>query len=293
MTDWDTIAAAIDTATQLRFQLKNHTATGGGWINQTCRIDGQDGRNFFVKLNSSENIAMFCAEAAGLTEIAATHTVHVPKPIAYGIAGRQCYLVMEHLDLTGHGDGHLLGKQLAALHHCSAKQFGFTQDNFIGSTPQQNNWSDDWVYFWRQRRLGYQLQLASENGYGNKLGDLGMKLLETIPDYFDGYSPQPVLLHGDLWGGNHAYLADGTPAIFDPAVYYGDREADIAMTELFGGFSADFRNSYRSAYPLHEGYAKRRNLYNLYHILNHANMFGGSYISQAEGMMRSLLSVIH
>jgi len=291
MTDWDTIAAAIDTATQQPFKLKKQTAIVGGSINQTCRIGGQDGRSFFVKLNSSENIAMYCAEAAGLSEIAATHTVRVPKPIACSDAGKQCYLVLEYLDLTPHGDAHLLGQQLAALHHCHSKQFGFTRDNYIGSTPQQNNWSDDWIEFWRERRLGYQLKLASENGYGDQLDDFGMELLEAMPAYFDGYSPQPVLLHGDLWGGNHAFLADGTPAIFDPAVYYGDRETDIAMTELFGGFSADFYKAYRSEYPLHEGYAMRRDLYNLYHILNHANMFGGGYIRQAEGMMRRLLAI--
>jgi len=292
MTDWDAIAAAIDTATRQPFRLSSHTAIGGGWINQTYHICGQDGRHFFVKINSADKLAMLSAEVAGLSEIAASQTIRVPQPITHGVADKQSYLVLEHLDLNPHGDVRLLGKQLAAMHLVHSARFGFAQDNFIGATQQQNGWSDDWMDFWRERRLKFQLQLASEHGYGERLDDLGIKLLDALPAYFDGYTPQPSLLHGDLWGGNHAYLADGTPAIFDPAAYYGDREADLAMTELFGGYSAEFYTSYRAAYPLHEGYALRRDLYNLYHILNHANMFGGGYVRQAEEMMRRLLAKI-
>jgi fructosamine-3-kinase len=292
MTDWENIAAAIDTSTRQPFRLTSHTAIGGGCINQTYRISGQDGRHFFVKLNSADKLAMFSAEVAGLKEISATQTIRVPKPITHGIAGKLSYLVLEQLELTSRGDAHLLGEQLAAMHHCTGHSFGYSQDNFIGATPQQNGWSDDWMDFWRERRLKFQLLRATENGYGDQLDDLGLKLLDTLPAYFDGYSPQPSLLHGDLWGGNHAFLADGTPAIFDPAVYYGDREADLAMTELFGGYSADFYTAYRAAYPLHEGHALRRDLYNLYHILNHANMFGGGYVRQAEGLMQRLLAKV-
>ncbi|MGC2049144.1 MAG: fructosamine kinase family protein [Gallionella sp.] len=292
MTDWETIAAAIDAATNQPFRLNNHTAVGGGWISQTYHIDGQDGRRYFVKLNSADKLAMFSAEVAGLSEIAATQTIRVPQPITHGVAGKQSFLVLEHLELTSHGDAPLLGKQLAALHRVRSAQFGFAQNNFIGKTPQQNNRSDDWMDFWRERRLKFQLQLASENGYGDQLNDLGTKLLDALPALFAGYSPQPSLLHGDLWGGNHAYLPDGTPAIFDPAVYYGDRECDLAMMELFGGYSADVYTAYRAAFPLHQGYALRRDLYNLYHILNHANIFGGGYVRQAEGMMRRLLAKV-
>jgi len=292
MIAWDTIATAVGTATRQTFRLVGPTAIDGGWINQTYRISSQDGRHFFVKLNSADKHAMFSAEVAGLSEIAATQTIRVPQPITHGIAGNLSYLVLEHLDLTSHGDALLLGKQLAALHRVHSAQFGFAQNNFIGKTPQQNSWLDDWVDFWRERRLKFQLRLASENGYGGQLDDLGMKLLDALPAFFDGYSPQPSLLHGDLWGGNHAYLTDGTPVIFDPAAYYGDREADLAMTELFNGYSADFYTAYRAAYPLHQGYALRRDLYNLYHILNHANMFGGGYVRQAEGMMRRLVAKV-
>lgn len=167
--------------------------------------------------------------------------------------------------------------------------YGYVQDNFIGTTPQPNSWKDNWVDFWREQRLGFQLRLAQENGYGGRLQHLGQKLLDALPAFFAGYTPQPSLLHGDLWSGNHSFLADGTPAVFDPAAYYGDREADLAMTELFGGYPADFYAAYRAAYPLDTGYAVRRDLYNLYHILNHANLFGGGYVRQAEQMMQRLL----
>jgi len=136
------------------------------------------------------------------------------------------------------------------------------------------------------------LNLAARNGYGGSLQRLGENLMDALPAFFTGYSPLPSLLHGDLWSGNHAYLQDGTPTIFDPAIYYGDRECDLAMTELFGGYPADFYAAYRAAYPLHAGSTVRKELYNLYHILNHANLFGGGYASQAERMMQRLLATI-
>jgi fructosamine-3-kinase len=235
---------------------------------------------------------MFVAEAAGLDTIAATNSIRMPHPIAHGIAGNQSYLVLEHHKLNSRGDAKLLGEQLAALHRCSNERFGFKQDNFIGTTPQRNTQTNDWIDFWRDQRLGFQLQLAAENGYAGQLQSLGEKLLEVLPAFFEGYTPQPSLLHGDLWSGNHAFLTDGTPTIFDPAAYYGDRECDLAMTELFGGYPADFYAAYRACWPLDPGYAVRRNLYNLYHILNHANLFGSGYARQAEQMMRSLLAEI-
>ena len=289
MIDWDTIATSISSATRQSIEISSQTAISGGWINQAYHITGKDGRQYFVKINTADKHAMFVSEVAGLGAIAATQTIRVPQPIAHGVAGKQSYLVLEHLVLSPRGDAKLLGKQLAAMHRCTSRSFGFSQDNFIGETQQQNDSSDDWIDFWREQRLKFQLRLASKNGYGDRLDDLGIKLIDALPAYFDDYSPLPSLLHGDLWGGNHAYLPDSTPVIFDPAAYYGDREADLAMSELFGGYSADFYAAYRAAYPLHKGYVLRRDLYNLYHILNHANMFGGNYVRQAEEMMRRLL----
>ncbi|HXU93902.1 MAG TPA: fructosamine kinase family protein [Gallionella sp.] len=289
MTDWAAIAAAISSATGKEFRLAGRRASGGGCINEAYTLDGVDGARYFIKLNDARHHSMFIAETAGLEAIAATDTIRVPQPVTHGICGSHSFLVLEHLALNGHGNARLLGEQLAALHRCTAKQFGFAQDNFIGTTPQPNGWTDDWVTFWRERRLGFQLQFAAKNGLSGQLQRLGEKLLDALPAFFDGYTPQPSLLHGDLWSGNHAYLANGTPALFDPATYHGDRECDLAMTELFGGYGTDFYAAYRASYPLDEGYAVRKELYNLYHILNHANLFGGGYARQAEQMMQGLL----
>ncbi|ADE13093.1 fructosamine kinase family protein [Sideroxydans lithotrophicus] len=286
------LSAAVQAATQRPFAVSNATPVGGGDINAAFSLQGTDGSRYFLKLNDAQHHAMFAAEAAGLDAIAATDTIRVPRPVAHGIAGEQSFLVLEHLELRSRGNAGLLGQQLAALHRCTATRFGFAQDNFIGTTPQPNAWKDDWMVFWRERRLGFQLQIARENGYGGQLQTLGAELLDALPAFFKGYAPQPSLLHGDLWGGNHAFTADGTPTIFDPAVYYGDRECDIAMTELFGGYPADFHAAYSAAWPLDAGYARRRDLYNLYHILNHANLFGGGYARQAEQMVKRLLLLI-
>lgn len=297
MVAWGIVASAISDATHRPFEVHNSTPVVGGCINQTWRVEGRDGSRYFVKLNDAHKLPIpstvlrtgFAAESAGLETIAATKTVRVPQPVTHGTAGQHAFLVLEYLDLNSSGNARLLGEQLAALHRCSADQFGFHQDNTLGETAQPNGWSSDWIFFWRERRLGFQLDLAVRNGYGGKLQEMGHSLMERLPEFFDGYHPVPSLLHGDLWGGNHAFLADGTPVLFDPAPYYGDREADLAMTELFGGFDQDFYAAYRTHYPLNAGYATRKILYNLYHILNHANLFGGGYVRQAEQMMQRLL----
>jgi len=291
MTVWDSVTSAIRDASHCPFTLRNSTPVGGGSINEAFRLEGTDGTCYFLKLNDTQHLPMFVAEAEGLNAIATTNTIRVPRTIAHGSAGGQSYLVLEHLELSSRGDAKLLGEQLAALHRCTGNKYGFSEDNFIGTTPQPNGWTDSWIDFWREQRLGFQLRLAAGNGYSSQLQALGKKLLDALPVFFEGYTPQPSLLHGDLWSGNHAFLVDGTPTIFDPATYYGDRECDLAMTELFGGYPADFYAAYRSAYPLDAGYASRRDLYNLFHILNHANLFGGGYARQAEQIMQKLLAV--
>jgi fructosamine-3-kinase len=286
------LSAAIGDATQRPFRVQELVPVGGGSINEAFRLEGIDSSRYFLKLNAAEHYPMFIAEAAGLDAISATDTLRAPQCVVHGVAGEQCYLVLEYLDLKPRGNARQLGEQLAALHRCSNSRFGFAHDNFIGSTPQPNGWRDDWIGFWREQRLGFQLQLAAKNGHGVALQSLGEKVLDALPAFFEGYTPQPSLLHGDLWSGNHAFLPDGTPALFDPAIYYGDRECDLAMTELFGGYPAEFYAAYRAAWPLHAGYVTRRELYNLYHILNHANLFGEGYARQAEQIMRRLLSEI-
>jgi len=306
---WGIVAASISEAALRPFEIREATAVGGGSINEAYRLGGADGTSYFLKLNEIRHLPVFVAEAAGLDAIAATGTIRVPRPIAHGSADGKSYLVLEHLELRSHGNARMLGEQLAALHRCippppsltlplqgggndgKSSCFGFPHDNFIGTTPQPNTLKDNWIEFWREQRLGFQLRLAAQNGFGGQLQSLGEKLMGALPAFFVGYTPAPSLLHGDLWSGNHAFLADGTPTIFDPAVYYGDRECDLAMSELFGGYSGDFYAAYRAAYPLDAGYAKRRDLYNLYHILNHANLFGSGYARQAEQMMQKLLAV--
>lgn len=290
MNDWSAIAAAISQATGRAFVFADHTTTSGGYINQTFRISGKDGRQFFLKLNGVEQYPILISEVMGLEAIAATNTLRVPRAFAHGKNDVHSFLVLEYLELQAHGNASLLGEQLALMHRCTSDRFGFKQDNHIGATTQLNAWTSDWITFFREYRLGFQLLLARQKNPGGKLLALGEKLMESLHGFFADYTPTPSLLHGDLWSGNHAYLADGTPVIFDPAAYYGDRECDLAMTELFGGFSGKFYAAYRANFPLDAGYAKRRDLYNLYHILNHANMFGGGYVAQSEQMMQKLLA---
>jgi fructosamine-3-kinase len=285
---WTQIAAHIARITGAPFVARHQTAVGGGCINgATLLADG--GRRYFVKHNMAARLDMFQAEAAALTEIRATDTLYAPEPICWGTAADQAYLVLEYLDLQGTREaGDALGQQLAALHRIRQPYFGWSRNNTIGSTPQINTPTDDWVAFWRDQRLGYQLRLAEENGHDGGLQRLGERLLADLAVFFRDYAPESALLHGDLWSGNYGVDAAGRPVIFDPAAYYGDREADVAMTELFGGFSARFYAAYNTHYPLDAGYPVRKILYNLYHVLNHLNLFGGGYRAQAERMLERL-----
>ncbi|MBC7945516.1 MAG: fructosamine kinase family protein [Burkholderiales bacterium] len=288
---WNDIAAAISTATGASFAIQSRAGVGGGCINAAYRIEGR-GRRYFVKLNNAAKTAMFEAEAEGLREIGRTQTLRVPKPLCHGASAEYAWLVLEYLDTArGNGAGMgALGAGLARLHATRAPTFGWRRDNTIGATPQINTQNGDWITFWRDHRLGYQLRLAAANGHGGNLQKNGERLLADMNTLFASHKPQPSLLHGDLWGGNIGFTSDGKPLVFDPAVYYGDREADLAMTELFGGFSADFYAAYRECSPIDAGYSVRKHLYNLYHILNHLNLFGDGYLAQAENMMERLLA---
>lgn len=293
MTDLiSSVARHISRETGREFVPARTRDVGGGCINRALVLD--DGtRRYFVKCNDTARLAMFEAELAGLRELAAARAVCVPQPLCAGATGANAYLVLEYLEL-GHRDEAMetLGRQLAQLHRCTTEKFGWQRDNTIGSTPQDNTPADDWIEFWRERRLGFQLRLAAANGYGGALQRKGERLLEVVDRFFTDYRPVASLLHGDLWSGNAAALPDGQPVIFDPAVYFGDRETDLAMTELFGGFGARFHAAYREAWALDPGYRERRTLYNLYHVLNHLNLFGGGYGAQAERMMDTLLAAV-
>lgn len=287
---WKAIAKHIALVSGEAFAPEMPIAIKGGSINFTVQLtDGN--RSFFVKLNDIRLIDMFAAEALGLKELLQTNTFRVPQPICYGSSSGQAYLVMEHLQF-GHAtpDSALAaGRLLAMLHQSHFAKFGWQRDNYIGTSFQFNNWQSNWIDFWRIQRLGMQLDLAARNGYGGQLQVRGQVLLELFPTLLD-HSIQPSLLHGDLWRGNLGYDQNSQPIIFDPAVYYGDRETDLAMTELFGGFSKQFYAAYREIWPTSPGYSVRKTFYNLYHILNHLNLFGGGYLGQARGMIERLLA---
>lgn len=291
--DWHAIAEQIENTTGRSFSVNEARPVGGGDINVAYKLQSAD-RTYFVKLNNPASIGMFEAEAEGLTEIASTRTIKVPEPVVCGLTERQAYLVLECIDFgpSSSRSDRELGRQLSSLHGLEQPYFGWHRDNTIGSTPQPNGRYDDWAKFWRERRLGHQLQLAAENGYRGRLQSLGERLCAGMGAFFTDHRPKPSLLHGDLWGGNAAVEKGGVPVIYDPACYYGDREADLAMTELFGGFGRDFYAAYRETLALDAGYTVRKTFYNLYHILNHLNLFGSGYLSRAEAMIGELLAEI-
>jgi fructosamine-3-kinase len=286
----DAIALQIGAATGQPFRVLREQSAGGGCINRAVVLgDGQ--RDYFVKLNTANRVSMFEAEAEGLEALRAAAAIRVPAPVCSGVAGEHSFLAMEYVELVGRVDAAAAGHRLAALHRQTADLFGWHRDNTIGSTPQPNAQSADWVGFWRDHRLGYQLDLAARNGHGRSLSRAGERLMMHL-DAVIGHGPAASLLHGDLWGGNIGATRDGQPVIFDPAVYFGDRETDLAMTELFGGFAPDFYAAYHEAWPLPPDYATRKTLYNLYHVLNHLNLFGGGYLDQAQRMIDRLLALV-
>jgi protein-ribulosamine 3-kinase len=292
MKQWQSIIQHIEQTTGRHFSVDQQRSMGGGSINAAFLLSGDDGQQFFVKTNQTGRKAMFEAEARGLQEIASSNTIKVPKSVCFGENQLQSYIVLEYLDMAGRADQQVLGEQLAAMHHVTAEKFGWKINNTIGATHQPNDWTVNWLDFWRDQRLGFQLRLAEKQGYGGELLSLGEKLLVEMPKLFDGQEIKPSMLHGDLWGGNVAGLKDATPVIFDPAFYYGDREADIAMTYVFGGFDPDFYASYQNAFPLDDGFAVRKTFYNIYHIINHLNLFGGGYHGQAIHMLEQVLAEI-
>lgn len=291
--DGSNIARQIELTTQQPFSIANIQSVSGGCINHCYILQGEQ-RSFFVKTNKTELLSMFEAEYAGLLEIAESNTVKVPQPILYGLTDNHSFLVLENIKMVSCNtqSDTTLGHQLANLHKIKQAYFGWQQDNTIGSTPQINQQSDNWISFWQHHRFGFQLSLAENNGYSGKLISNGNKLSETLDIFFHNYQPHPSLLHGDLWSGNASVSDQGDAIIYDPACYYGDRETDIAMTELFGGFSSHFYAAYNESYPLDNDYPIRKNLYNLYHILNHLNLFGAGYLHQAEQLMDTLLTEI-
>ena len=252
----------------------------GGCIHDCYRVSIR-GTGRFLKTNSSERQDALAAEADGLAALRAAG-MRAPEPLSHGVAAGHSYLVLEYLDLGGRKDFRALGRMLAAAHRKAGPHFGWHRDNYIGATPQQNGGCADWSEFWMERRMRPQVELAKRNGF--RVAVPSLEVLER-------HKPVASLLHGDLWSGNAGFTAKG-PVVFDPAVYYGDREADLAMTELFGGFPREFYAAYNEVWPVDSGYERRKPLYNLYHLLNHLNLFGGSYLAQVESTLRLLSELL-
>ncbi|MBT8092865.1 MAG: fructosamine kinase family protein [Gammaproteobacteria bacterium] len=288
MPDWASIAAELEDA-GIDSRGQQPRPVSGGDISAAWRLQTAGG-DIFLKTGPASSFEMFEAEAEGLAEIAGANAVRAPRVHAVGAVDDSAFVALEWLELGGRNDAaeRRLGKQLAELHRTTKDRFGWHRGNTIGLTPQHNPWTDDWVAFFGEHRLRYQLRLAAEKGYGGKLQSAGARLRKRLPVFFDGYEPAASLLHGDLWGGNWGACGD-EPVIFDPAVYFGDRETDIAMTRLFGGFGGAFYSAYEASWPLAPGHEQRLRLYQLYHVLNHLNLFGSAYLKQATQLIESLL----
>lgn len=289
---WQAIEGQLVDQDLITDPLQLEGAVAGGDINRSFSArSGQ--QRFFIKVNRGVPPTFFSAEAEGLREIAGVKAIRCPVPLAAGDWEDWQYLVQEFLPLSANGDQFLLGQQLATLHRSSGVRsdphpYGFSADNFIGSTPQYNRNASNWEAFWWKRRLQPQLELACQNGF-SLLKKFTPQLSAASSRYLQNHHPEPCLLHGDLWSGNMGFCGD-EPVIFDPASYYGDRETDLAMTELFGGFSSHFYDGYRSIWPVDDGYRRRRPLYNLYHQLNHLNLFGSSYLGSCKHTIEGLIN---
>ncbi|MDV2856944.1 MULTISPECIES: fructosamine kinase family protein [Oceanimonas] len=285
---WPAIASQISDAINAEFHVSERSPLGGGEINQAYRVsDGQ--HIFFVKLNDRAALDMFRAEWTALEHLLNTQTLRVPRPVCCGTTVNSSFIVLEYLRLgqAQDQDWHMLGRQLAHLHQGSTQSmYGWDEDNFIGTTVQPNAWHKKWATFFAEQRVGWQLQLLEEQGI--RFGDIE-EITGAIKNRLAGHQPEACLLHGDLWRGNLGfYQRQGV--IFDPASYFGDREADIAMTELFGQFPQAFYQGYDAVWPRDDGYWQRREIYNLYHLLNHINLFGEAYIKQAKLSLSNIIA---
>ena len=260
-------------------------AVSGGCINKTQRLLIEN-ESYFFKSGPANKLEMFRGEERGLLELKQAKAFRIPKVISCGVGEDQSWLLLEWLDMDAHFDMKKAGRLLALQHKVVGEGFGFSTSNHIGSTPQRNTFESDWVTFYGQHRMLALGRLGQNRGLRfNYLSDL----IDRLPDFFGSRQVSASLLHGDLWSGNMSGLKEAGVTIYDPAVHYGDRECDLAMTELFGGFSPSFYQSYHEAFPLDQGYELRKGLYQLYHIMNHALLFGGSYVNQSQRLIESLL----
>jgi fructosamine-3-kinase len=277
--------AAIRAMYGAEVSIRSRTAVGGGCISQTSLLTLSNGERLFLKENGGTFGGMFRTEALGLEALRAAEGPRIPRPFAFGQSSAVQYLLMEYIEQGKRRSDFWdrLGQELAELHRSgNTARYGFSNDNYIGSTPQINSPEETWIRFFGEHRLRYQTNLAVRHGLiSSSLHGKMERLIEMLPQLI--IEPAgPSLLHGDLWSGNLMTGFSGEPVLIDPAVYHGHREADLAMTELFGGFDRRFYAAYAETFPLDPGYEERRDIYNLYHLLNHLNLFGRSYEAQVS-----------
>ncbi len=291
MEELEQISKSIQASTDELFTITGYSPVSGGCINQCFRINTDTSKSFFLKKNKRSFFPFFEAELLALQQIKETQTIFVPEAIKCEEGSSFSYLVLEFIkEGTSNPDRQKkMGQQLAKMHKHPKPYFGWDIDNCIGATPQPNPKSEDWIGFYRDFRLGHQFELAQNKG---KSFNGSKDLMDNIDFFFNDYQPSPSLLHGDLWGGNSSFTENGTPFIYDPASYYGDRETDIAFTYMFGGYTPEFYEGYESTYPLDSGFSQRKRLYNLYHELNHFNLFGGGYANSAQASINQLTNLI-
>ncbi|MGD9386879.1 MAG: fructosamine kinase family protein [Gammaproteobacteria bacterium] len=288
MTDLEALLPALEAA-GLPAEPGSARPVGGGCIHRAWRVEAGPAA-IFLKTNAASAAWMLAAEADGLAGLAEAGELRVPAVLGQGADAGLAWLALEWLELrtaTPRVEAEL-GAGLARQHSVRGPQFGWRQDNAIGASPQDNTPGEDWGRFFARRRIGAQLELARRNGLPAALLRDGNALVAEIPALLAERQVAPALLHGDLWGGNWAADEAGRPVVFDPAVHYGDPECDLAMTRLFGGFGPAFYEAYDAVLPPAEERDRRLRLYQLYHVLNHANLFGGGYVDQARGIMRRL-----
>ncbi|MFQ5450499.1 MAG: fructosamine kinase family protein [Nitrospinaceae bacterium] len=271
-------------------QIRSTASAGGGSINQTQSLTLSNGEKVFLKYNPHPPKDFFAVEAKGLNLLrAAENGPRIPKPLGLEPGSRPRFFILEYLEesIPGREFAIRFARALAAMHRVSRNCHGLDHDNYIGSTVQKNSPEKDALVFFRDRRIGFQQELARKSGKLPSTLDQRLDgLRNRLEDWLDVSGEKPALLHGDLWSGNYFAGPGQTPSIFDPAVYFGLRESDLAMTELFGRLPQAFYSAYHEAFPLNPGYADRKDLYNLYHLLNHLNLFGGSYLSSVESIVR-------
>ncbi|MFC0877004.1 fructosamine kinase family protein [Saccharicrinis sp. FJH2] len=270
----------------LNSEIIEERSLGGGCIANARKVKLANGMTVFVKSGTSPE--SFRLEANGLKELTKAKAIKIPEVLHFDSE----MLVTEYIEQGSKKRDFFetFGQQFARLHQFHASEYGFFEDNYIGATAQSNlakgEERTDWLTFFFNKRLKFQFELALSNGYGDsRFQKLFSKLADKLPEIIGESAEEPALLHGDLWGGNYMADPEGYPVLIDPAVYYGHREADLAMTKLFGGFNPDFYTAYNAEYPLKEGWEYRENIYKLYHILNHLNLFGSGYYTQAVHLM--------